>query len=55
MLVTRGLTPFKYGTAATIAQELGVHRSTVCRDIKWLFRGRSCPVCGCAVVHIPRA
>ena len=51
ILVERGLTPFKYGTAASIAQELG---STVRRDIAWLFRGRSCQVCGCAVVHVPR-
>jgi hypothetical protein len=35
------------GTQATLARQLGVSRSTVCRDIAWLLRqGRPCPHCG---------
>jgi hypothetical protein len=38
---------FQRGTVTGIARELGVHPSTICRDIKALLKlGRPCPQCG---------
>lgn len=43
------------GFQTELAVALGVHRSTVCRDIKALLAevnaGRPCPLCGCQVLH----
>lgn len=55
LLFTNGLDPFKYGIGARIARELGVHRSTICRDIRWWVQqirpGKPCPFCRCQVRH----
>jgi predicted DNA-binding transcriptional regulator YafY len=38
---------FRRGTVTASARELGVHPSTICRDIKALLRlGRPCQHCG---------
>ena len=38
---------FERGTQARLARQLGVSRSTVCRDMAFLMRlGRPCPHCG---------
>lgn len=51
----RGRNLFTRGVQSELAAVLGVHRSTVCRDIKALLAevnaGRPCPLCGCQVLH----
>jgi hypothetical protein len=45
LCVKGGLT--KHGTQARLARQLGVSRSTICRDISFLLLvGRPCPHCG---------
>lgn len=41
-------TGWEYGVQSEIAEALGVHRSTISRDIRWLFgdKTRPCPTCG---------
>ena len=43
------------GVQTELAAALGVHRSTICRDIKALLAevnaGRPCPLCGCQMAH----
>ena len=49
LCVQGGLT--ERGTQANLARQLGVSRSTVCRDIAWLLRqGRPCPCCGALTI-----
>ena len=39
------------GTQASLARQLGVSRSTVCRDVAWLLRqARRCPCCGALTI-----
>ena len=38
---------FDHGVQARIVRQLGVSRSTICRDVAYLLRlGHSCPHCG---------
>src|SRR5262249_36130351 len=42
------------GTQASLARQLGVSRSTVCRDIAWLLRqAPPCPCCGALTIPPP--
>jgi hypothetical protein len=53
LLVKGGLTD--RGTQARLARELGVSRSTICRDVARLLREcRPCPCCGALTVPQPR-
>src|SRR5262245_62167360 len=50
--VQGGLT--ERGTQANLARQLGVSRSTVCRDIAWLLRqAPPCPCCGALTIPPP--
>jgi hypothetical protein len=44
-----------WGTQARLARELGVSRSTICRDVAFLLReSRPCPCCGALKLPEPR-
>ena len=55
LLLELGLHPGERGTAATLARRLGVHRSTIGRDLLAILEAhagrRACPVCGAQIVR----
>lgn len=58
LLMKLDLSPVDRRTCSILAEKLGVHRSTIWRDIQWMLRkyrlGKPCPLCRCEVRHIPR-
>ena len=50
-----GLGLWRRGAQTVLAHQLGVSRSTICRDIAAILKeyrwGRPCPVCGCEARH----
>lgn len=52
MLPEAGL---EYGVQSEIAEALGVHRSTISRDIQWLLGGKTIPCQTCGTRLTPEA